>query len=217
MRRLVSIFLAVIALLLLGQSATTTLTGRVERVLDGDTVVFLDSTNTRRHVRLDGIDAPESVQLKGKESADRLKALVLDKNVTVVSSGLDKYGRTIGRIYLGNKWVNLEMVKEGLAWHYKQYSKDIDLAAAEVTAREKKIGVWADPESVAPWEFRRIAKLPPPVVDDLKPVAEMVYVTRAGRSYHREDCIHLGRRSYPIDLQQAKNRYSPCLTCKPPK
>jgi micrococcal nuclease len=41
------------------------------------------------------------------------------------------------------------------AWHYKQYSRDPELAKLEFQARSAKIGLWSEPNPVAPWEWRR--------------------------------------------------------------
>src|SRR5262249_13534065 len=48
-----------------------------------------------------------------------------------------------------------EMVQEGLAWHYKDFSKDKDLAKAEREARKDKKGLWIDPNPIPPWQFRK--------------------------------------------------------------
>jgi len=136
MRKL-SIILAIIALLLIGQTAQLQITGRVDRVIDGDTIDILDSASTRFRIRLDGIDAPESNQQYGKESTKKLSVLTLGKDVRILSSGRDRYGRFIGRIYINNVDINLEMVKNGCAWHYKQYSKDEALAEAEIAPRNR--------------------------------------------------------------------------------
>ena len=211
MKKLTTIIIALIALLLMGQAATVELTGKVERVIDGDTVVLLDSANIRHNVRLDGIDAPETSQLKGKEATEGLQALVLQKSVRITSTGNDKYGRVIGRIYLNDRWINLEMVKKGLAWHYKQYSNDEDLAKAEVSAQEKKIGIWADPNPIPPWKYRSGTKQA-----EVK-VGVVVYVTRAGTKYHRASCVFVQRRPIAVDLAYARTHYKPCDMCKPPK
>jgi micrococcal nuclease len=50
--------------------------------------------------------------------------------------------------------VNLALVAEGLAWHFKRYSDDENLAEAEIAAREERRGLWADPLPVAPWDWR---------------------------------------------------------------
>jgi len=51
--------------------------------------------------------------------------------------------------------LNKELLKAGLAWHYKQYSRDPELQKLENQARMKKIGLWSEPDSVAPWGWRR--------------------------------------------------------------
>ncbi|HAA24541.1 MAG TPA: hypothetical protein DCE11_00270 [Ruminiclostridium sp.] len=43
-----------------------------------------------------------------------------------------------------------------------------------------------------------------------------VYITNTGTKYHRADCRHLSKSKIPIDLESAKEKYSPCGTCKPP-
>jgi endonuclease YncB( thermonuclease family) len=64
-------------------------------------------------------------------------------------------GRTLGFVFVGDVNVNKELLKQGLAWHYKQYNKDAELAALEQEARKKKIELWSHPNPVAPWDFRR--------------------------------------------------------------
>ena len=48
----------------------------------------------------------------------------------------------------------MALVEAGLAWHYKKYSDDPVLAAAEVVAKAKKTGVWSLPNPVPPWAYR---------------------------------------------------------------
>jgi hypothetical protein len=44
----------------------------------------------------------------------------------------------------------------------------------------------------------------------------IVYITKSGTKYHRSECRHLSKSKVPIDLESAKEKYSPCSTCKPP-
>ena len=104
--------------------AAQTLTGRVVRVADGDTVTVLDSSNTQHRIRLEGIDAPESHQAFGTQSKKNLSDMVFGKDVTVVYQKTDQYGRLVGKIMLDGKDVNLEQVKAGMAWHYKEYQRE---------------------------------------------------------------------------------------------
>ncbi len=60
-----------------------TLTGKVVKVADADTITVLDSTNTQHRIRLQGIDAPGRKQAFGNTSRKHLANLVASKNVTV--------------------------------------------------------------------------------------------------------------------------------------
>jgi endonuclease YncB( thermonuclease family) len=139
----------------------TTLTGRVVRIADGDTVTILDSTNTQHRIRLQGIDAPESHQAFGTQSKKSLSDMVFDKDVTVEYDKIDRYGRLVGKIILNGVDVCLEQIKAGMAWHYKDYEDeqtpaDRDLyARAEDDARNARRGLWADANPIEPSEYRR--------------------------------------------------------------
>ena len=111
---------------------------------------------TDHKIRFEHIDAPEvnPSQFYGVTARDALRALVLNKSVTVQVSGKDKYGRNLGVVNLGQTNINLEMVAKGHAWHYKAYSKVQQYATAETQARQAKIGLWAQPNPIPPWDFR---------------------------------------------------------------
>ena len=130
------------------------LIGKVVSVYDGDTITVL-SGNTQHKIRLEGIDTPESKQPFGNKAKQAMSGMVFGKQVKVVWKKKDRYGRTLGHVYVNGKWTNLQMIKQGMAWHYKQYSKDQELASAEVKAREKRIGLWSDKAPIAPWEWRK--------------------------------------------------------------
>jgi len=53
--------------------------------------------------------------------------------------------------------INEEMVKEGFAWHYRQYSHNPEMALAEYEARRNMFGLWQLP-ATAPWEYRKQPK-----------------------------------------------------------
>ena len=134
------------------------LRGKVVSIADGDTITVLDENKKQNKVRLNGIDAPEKKQAFGAKGKARLGELVAGKDVVVEWKEKDKYGGIVGQVYQGSLDVNLQMVKEGLAWHYKKYSKATDLGKAEAEAKAGKKGLWADPNPVPPWEFRKTEK-----------------------------------------------------------
>ena len=132
--------------------------GRVVAIADGDTITVLDANQVQRKIRLEGIDAPEKKQAFGTRSRQTLGDLVAGKDVTVQWNKKDRYGRIIGHVYLGDRDIDMEMVQAGMAWHYRQYSKSAELAAAEAEARKDRLGLWADANPVPPWAFRKAKK-----------------------------------------------------------
>jgi len=152
------------SLLLANTSAADMLQGRVVGVSDGDTVTVLDTSHTQFKIRLMGIDAPEKKMPFGQKSKEHLSDLVFNKQVTVEYSKRDKYGRTVGKILVDGVDANLEQVKAGLAWHYKQYQKEqtpddrTAYAQAEELARTAKAGLWLDAEPTPPWDWRHVQK-----------------------------------------------------------
>lgn len=155
---LLALFIVPLTLFSYAQSITR-LTGKVIRILDGDTFELLVNGNTPVKVRMNGIDAPEKKQAFGQKSKDYLGALCFGKTIEVTSTGKDRYNRVLGTAYtLTGMDINKEMIKAGMAWHYKHYSKDPQLAAAETNARASNVGLWVDPNPIAPWEFRKKRK-----------------------------------------------------------
>jgi micrococcal nuclease len=132
-------------------------TGLVVRVVDGD-MIHVQHGDESAKVRLEGIDAPESGQTFGPKAREVLVKKILARTVTVKPTGVDKYGRTLAVVWINERNVNLEMVREGFAWHFKKYSKDAALAAAEENAREQRRGLWADSAPQPPWEWRKEEK-----------------------------------------------------------
>lgn len=126
---------------------------RVVRVSDGDSLT-LDSDGVIHQVRLSGIDAPELGQAHGTAAKSGLAAMVQGRQVTFTDSGQDSYHRNLVRLHVDGLDVNLQMVRQGLAWHYRNYSNDPDLAAAEREARRGRRGLWSQPDPVPPWDWR---------------------------------------------------------------
>ena len=131
------------------------LRGKVVSIADGDTITVLDADKVQHRIRLEGIDAPEKKQAFGTKSKERMTEKVAGQEVVVQWTKKDQYGRILGDVRLGKRHINLEMVQDGLAWHFKQYSKSKELAEAEEAARKAKKGLWLDKEPTPPWEFRK--------------------------------------------------------------
>ena len=100
----------------ISHSAAREIVGKVTRVSDGDTVWVSDRLG-RHKVRLNSIDSLESDQPFGKEAAAHLKSLIGGREVRVEYEMTDQYGRILGIIFLGETDINLQMVRDGCAWH----------------------------------------------------------------------------------------------------
>jgi endonuclease YncB( thermonuclease family) len=138
-----------------------TIFAKVVGISDGDTVKALVTGNELLRVRLSWIDAPEKSQAFGQRSKQHLSELVFGRDVELHIHGLDRYGRTLAVIFVNGMDANLEQVRSGMAWCYTRYlseaSSDIQVSyrQAQDDAKAKWLGLWADPNSVPPWEFRQ--------------------------------------------------------------
>jgi|SRR5689334_15820699 len=125
-------------------------------ILDGDTIEVLHNNRPER-IRLSGIDCPEKRQAYGTKAKQATSDLVFGKKVTLETHGTDKYGRTIADVSLPDGMnVSLELVRNGWCWWYQKYAPDnVILAELQRRARRSGLGLWADPNPVPPWEWRK--------------------------------------------------------------
>ena len=135
------------------------LSGKVVKIADGDTFTLLVNNHDQVKVRLDGIDAPEKKQAFGNKAKQFLSSMIRGVPVTVKVLKKDRYGRSIGKVSTSKvKDVNLEMIKAGYAWHYKEYNKEKSYASAEINARKRKLGLWQDRNPIKPQDFRKMKR-----------------------------------------------------------
>jgi len=137
--------------------ATETVIGKVVGITDVDTLKILTADNRQIKVRLAYIDTPERNQPYGSKARQILADKVFQEQVRVEKVTIDRYKRLVGRVYLGARNINAEMVADGAAWVYRKYSDDPGMLALEAQAREERKGLWALPKSqrIPPWEWRR--------------------------------------------------------------
>jgi len=137
------------------------LNGTVVGISDGDTITVLDKLSKEHKVRLMGIDAPEKSQAFGREARQTLSNYIYKKEVSVEYKKLDKYKRIVGKVKLDGQDICLQMIRDGMAWHYTEYEReqsksDRDLyRVAEAKAREVNLGLWVEKQAVSPWMFRQ--------------------------------------------------------------
>ena len=143
----------------------------VKQVVDEDSlIVTCDGEELK--LRLCGIDAPEKTQDFASEAQNKLQKLAYlnQGQVFVTKIELHRDGSTIAEV---NVWtgkvipiygreyllINAELVKEGLAYHYKIFSSTCHnkyfISTAEEKAITHKIGVWSKDKEEKPWDFRK--------------------------------------------------------------
>ena len=130
--------------------------GKVVGISDGDTITVLHN-NTGEKVRLYGIDTPEKRQDFGNKAKQFTSNMVFGKTVEVESVTKDRYGRTVGLVYINGQCLNEELVRAGFAWVYIQYCKKnicADWRHLEAAAKANKAGLWSRSNPIPPWEFR---------------------------------------------------------------
>jgi endonuclease YncB( thermonuclease family) len=171
--------------------------GKVVGIADGDTFTLLVGREQLK-IRLAEIDTPEEGQAYGNRARQALSSLIYGKTVRVTGLGIDRYQRTVGRVYVGDLDVNAEMVRRGAAWVYRKYATDRFLYDLEEDARSARRGVWASPEAERepPWQWRveqgdsHSPRRPSatahhgPVIGNLRSLI-----------YHRPDCPDYGKVS----------------------
>ena len=130
--------------------------GKVVSVTDGDTITIIENLdNGRFKIRLYGIDAPEKKQDFGQKAKQHLSSLIFNKVVKIKFTEIDRYGRIVGKIFLNDIEINIEMLKAGLAWHYSRYDQTSTYINAEKQERTEKRGIWSIKNSIPPWEYRK--------------------------------------------------------------
>ena len=154
MRSIIYIFLLSIPLF------ASEMRGLVVAVSDGDTIRVLDAKKVQHKIRLDAIDAPETGQDFGTQAKKFLSNLVSGRNVRIVYSSTDRYGRILGTVFIGKRNINLMLVEAGYAWHYVQFAPDKqEFAEAEAKAKKERRGLWAGTvPPIPPWDYRKTLK-----------------------------------------------------------
>jgi endonuclease YncB( thermonuclease family) len=135
--------------------------GTVVHISDGDTFIIENDGGERTTVRIHAIDAPELSQAFGKESREALRALIANQTVEIRKQKSDQYRRIVGDVFSDGKDIGLEQIKNGFAWHYKQFQKEQSLenrkfyTDAEDQAKSSGLGLWQDAQPMPPWDYRR--------------------------------------------------------------
>jgi len=169
------LFLSLLETITFAKGPIRTVEGIITHVSDGDTLKIETAEGTVLKVRLYGIDAPELQRVNrrtgeiskqgqpfGEEAYMALESRVISKKVRVDIIDIDRYRRMVGIVRLDSRSINLEMVREGWAWAYRQYLDRpyaSEYLGAENEARTKRLGLWQQLNPQPPWEFRKFQRL----------------------------------------------------------
>ena len=116
-------------------------------------------TRVRTVVEDDAVENYQA-QLTVAQAKQYLSDLVFGKTVILEGDKVDRYGRTVAKVLLNGRDVNLAQIAAGMAWHYKKYEREQSsndrmlYGAEELDARAARRGLWEDPQPVAPWDWR---------------------------------------------------------------
>ena len=136
-----------------GYTAPVGESGRVVKIVDGDTI-WVELGSKEFKVRYIGMNAPElahkgvAEQPYARAATEANRRLVEGQVVTLVKdvSETDQYGRLLRYVYVGDTFVNAELVRLGMA-RAKAYPPDTglqeELYAAQDEARAARRGLWA--------------------------------------------------------------------------
>lgn len=138
-----------------GLAQAAEFSARVIAVIDGDTILVKRAYDVVK-IRLADIDAPEKAQPYGDAASQSLTAMVMSKEVMVISRAVDDYGRIVAAINLDNYNVNAAQVQRGMAWVTSRPSRrNSDLLELQRAAQLAKRGLWAEPNAIEPSIWRK--------------------------------------------------------------
>jgi micrococcal nuclease len=139
-----------------------TVKGFVSRVFDGNNVIVKTRDRKTLKVCLYGTDAPELNKINrktrriikpgqpfGSEAKSFLSSMVFGKDVRleVMEIEMGRHKRMVSIVWVGEKNVNLEMIKAGMAEAYADYMEDQQyrhqFLEAEIEAKAKRRGIWS--------------------------------------------------------------------------
>lgn len=132
-----------------------TFVGTGQAVMDGDTIHLLRETGQIVRIGLYGIDAPERGQPYGSEAVRAVRRAVLGVQIRAVAEGRDDAGRPLFVLEVGDRVLNHQLVRDGLAWWDRTRAPHDDrFRRLEKRARDDERGLWAQSDPVPPWDWR---------------------------------------------------------------
>jgi endonuclease YncB( thermonuclease family) len=145
----------ILSLLFAGPLHAASFSGKLVRVLDGDTLEIRQDDREIIVVRLAHIYAPVKDQPFGVAAKNYISRVALNQDVSVQFEDYDLYGRAVAEVFLPDGTnLNKLLVRSGYAWRFEGYSDEPDYSDLEEGAKEARIGLWGVKNPVPPWEWR---------------------------------------------------------------
>lgn len=151
-----AVFVCLAALLSTSSAGAVNVVSGIPRIVDGDTAQIGETK-----IRFAGIDAPETDQAcldaKGQKWAcgvaarDALVQFSAGRSWDCDLTGIDRYGRSLGKCFVEGDDISAWMVHSGWALSFTRYSHDYD--KDEEAARQAQAGLWSG-AFIAPWDWR---------------------------------------------------------------
>lgn len=151
----------VLALAMLSMQNADAFDGLVIHVSDGDTLTVMNEKGAGETIRILKIDTPELKHFKwgyqpyASEARTSLLNLCAGKIATVMRKSTDKYGRTAGAVSCQGFDVATWQLDNGFAWPY-HYNTPKRYKNMALTAKDKKLGLWALQNPVDPYFWRKL-------------------------------------------------------------
>jgi len=194
--------------------------GKVVRVTEGDTITILREAKNET-IRLYGVDCPERGQDFGQNARQFTSDMVLGKKVDVQKVSTEQYGGTFGIVSIDGAVLNLELVKFGYAWVYRQHCTKKECYAwcqLEDEAKKEKLGLWRLPVAIPPWEFRSYRKKEKTAQGGEQSIL-VYHGDVSNHFFHAPGCedFNCGNCIAVFKTREAaiRARYSPCGKCNP--
>jgi len=223
MNKLLTIFVSVWILLSLSlsNSYAESWSGKVIGISDGDTLTVMHD-NQGVKIRLAEIDCPESGQPFGQVAKRFISDLCFAKVVVIQPVDVDKYGRIVANVILPDGYdLSKELLRAGLAWHYKKYSDNSSLAKLEIEARAAALGLWSQKDPIAPWEWRKGFTKAVKTLEttDTNQSLSGFHGNINSRVFHKQGCRYFNCSNCTVSFstreEAIKNGYRPCKICNP--
>ena len=183
------------------------ITGKVISVADGDTITILNSHKQQTKIRFYGIDTPEKDQAFGKKAKQFTASLTAGKQAKVKVYDTDRYGRSVGVVFINGTNVNEELLKSGYAWQYKKYCKASFCGywlKLEEHARSFAFGLWADNNPLPPWKWRK-AKRYSSSDNNIIGGSGIYHGNRKSHVYHGSTCRYYNCKNCTLIFKSAKD------------